>query len=84
MKFVRVRGHTEEAEVEGSSNGTDLCEKERRDCYLACSSIEAPRTALLITIRSVSIHQYDSNHFLDPHFICGLTTGPTYPHLLLH
>ena len=40
--------------------------KRDRNC-LACSPIDAPETAVLIAIRSINIHQYDSGYFLVPH-----------------
>lgn len=46
-----VGDHREEAGVEGWSNGTVLIKGgERECCYIACFSIEVPRTALLTTI----------------------------------
>ena len=41
--------------------------REKESCFLACSPIDAPKTAVLIAICSMNIHQYDSSNFLVPH-----------------
>ena len=41
--------------------------KRERELLLACSPIGKPESAVLITICSMNIHQYDSSNFQVPH-----------------
>ena len=50
-------------------------ERERDSYFLAYSPIDAPETAVLIAIRGMNIHEYDSSHFLVPHVPSSLVTG---------
>jgi len=59
-------------------------ERNRKFCFLTCSSIEASETALLITICSANIYQCDSSRIQDPDVPSGLATSQTYPHPLSH
>ena len=49
-----------------------------REREIDCLPIDAPETAILIAIRSIYIHQYDSSHSLVPHVPSSLATGRTY------
>ena len=66
-----------EAGIEVQSNGTDQGKKVRNSCCLACSSIDAPETAVLVAIRNMNVHQYDRSHFLDPYVLSSQVTGRT-------
>ena len=41
-------------------------ERKRESCYLGYSPIDGPETAVLITVCTMNIHQYDHCHFLNP------------------
>jgi len=47
-------------------------------------SIGAPKAAVLIVVRNMNVHQYDSGRFPDSDFRSGQVVGPTLSHLLSH
>ena len=75
--LIFVGGHTEEAatRAEVKSNVTNQWERKRKSYYLACLPIDAPKTAVLITVYSMNIHQYDFSHFLVLNVPSGLATS---------
>ncbi|PUU72908.1 cytochrome P450 [Tuber borchii] len=58
--------------------------KKEIDVILLVLPIDAPETGVLIAVRSMNIHQYDSSHFLVPHVPSSLATGRTYLYCMSH
>ena len=52
-------------------------ERERGRFYFN-SPIDAPKTMVLIAIRSINIHQHDSSYLLVPHVPSSLASGRTH------